>query len=771
MDDTPPPFSFFLSGLTVDPLLVRPTNIFHNEPPHTDSASYPSSSSSLLYAPLIHAGTRPLYFATPTHAGEGVQVPGWPCYMGTRPTLLDDEMSAGLGMGSDDGGGLTPEDLQAFLPSPVIHYAPPVPSHTLTAPSYMNTATTPTDISFPSHSATSNSSLAVAHPDIGGRAPFHASSATSTSTSPPSHADAFLAPPQPTILSASSAPSALVPAASSVHGAEAGVVSPPLPQPPVGFRMLNTPVAGYSHPAMAGLEAGAGKHAWSTAPVSTPSTATFTSSIHCYFPGGLPTTPVSARADLPHPSPSSSEYDSDDSTGSFIIVNSSAAHAFAKRSRGYSVSSAETPDEDDEDEVDGATGVKALGSSPVDVSTPSRTTIVSNSTPPPITSPTSPYSPAYTTSSVSSSPAPSSPAPSDGSDYTPFPVGKKRSAGGVMGGAGATKRAKGKRSSGDSSSASSGAGSMAVVAGGMGGRGKGMEGGDSRPKWLIASEAAARARDKATADGGKLGTRGRVVTGDFLWKVFIMLTHPKYRKWVKWDPTIRKARVDDTRAFAENVYRRHCSSGKWESFQRNLTNYNGWGFRREVVPGTGKKSQTIFLPTWQRVKSRWETVGGSMETLTRAELELPMEEIEGTYGSSAPPSGGLLVSVSESDDEDDLGLESEEETLADQRARKRRELDEAQLSVGLHGKLLSPIKLVPRKMRVAGGSGGDCLSPRSSGSSVSPMNPFAGRSSSPNLGTTYPITPVSASPRISRFAKRPPSPVGSAKSQTGWYMV
>ncbi|KAK8850338.1 hypothetical protein IAR55_004255 [Kwoniella newhampshirensis] len=100
-------------------------------------------------------------------------------------------------------------------------------------------------------------------------------------------------------------------------------------------------------------------------------------------------------------------------------------------------------------------------------------------------------------------------------------------------------------------------------------------------------------------------TSAALPTGDFLFAAYHMLTDPTYSEWVHWDPVERVATIYNTIDFAKDVYSKNATSSKWESFQRNMTNYQPWGFKRTVVPGTNKRSQTVEVPTWEHVRSIW----------------------------------------------------------------------------------------------------------------------------------------------------------------------
>ncbi|WVQ95744.1 hypothetical protein IAU59_002843 [Kwoniella sp. CBS 9459] len=94
-------------------------------------------------------------------------------------------------------------------------------------------------------------------------------------------------------------------------------------------------------------------------------------------------------------------------------------------------------------------------------------------------------------------------------------------------------------------------------------------------------------------------------TGRFLWDALHMLTLPRYSQWVTWDEKSRIAHIGDTRAFAENVYSQCCNSNQWTSFQRNMTNYQGWGYRRTAVENTSLQQQRIEVPTIDDLCAQW----------------------------------------------------------------------------------------------------------------------------------------------------------------------
>ncbi|WWD20520.1 hypothetical protein CI109_104996 [Kwoniella shandongensis] len=162
-------------------------------------------------------------------------------------------------------------------------------------------------------------------------------------------------------------------------------------------------------------------------------------------------------------------------------------------------------------------------------------------------------------------------------------------------------------------------------------------------------------------------------TGDFLFAAIKMLTDPQYAKWVSWDPVSRIATIHDTVKFAKDVYYPNATSNKWESFQRNMTNYQPWGFQRLVVPGTKKRSQTVYVPTWDHIESEWKRQGYPMIILTGGKKEFgigPDDELSGKVtkvadvGDKVGKSQGLDVCVDALHDDDDemdgWGYESEE---------------------------------------------------------------------------------------------------------------
>ncbi|WVR08422.1 hypothetical protein IAU60_005477 [Kwoniella sp. DSM 27419] len=144
------------------------------------------------------------------------------------------------------------------------------------------------------------------------------------------------------------------------------------------------------------------------------------------------------------------------------------------------------------------------------------------------------------------------------------------------------------------------------------GRGKGKVG--KAGKGLKAQVMALRNKTMVgPVEGGKV-----LPSGPFLWHALHMLTLPKHAEYVDWDPRTREAYIPDVDAFATNVYREYCSSDMWTSFQRNMTNYQGWGYRRLAVEGSNLKQHRITVPTLEQIADAWLAQGYPAEPFEEA---------------------------------------------------------------------------------------------------------------------------------------------------------
>ncbi|WVF68106.1 hypothetical protein IAT40_002869 [Kwoniella sp. CBS 6097] len=108
-----------------------------------------------------------------------------------------------------------------------------------------------------------------------------------------------------------------------------------------------------------------------------------------------------------------------------------------------------------------------------------------------------------------------------------------------------------------------------------------------------------------SATSSRLGENKMMPTGPFLWAALHMLSLPRHSQWVTWDEESRTAYISDTQEFAENVYSLYCASNQWTSFQRNMTNYQGWGYKRFAVEGSRLRQQRIYVPTIDDLCKQW----------------------------------------------------------------------------------------------------------------------------------------------------------------------